>query len=79
MPGFDRTGPRGMGPMTGRGMGFCDPANNYEGVTNYSTYGAVYNRPSYSTYGTYYYGRRVCAMVVVVEVLAKAITLGKFR
>ncbi len=23
MPGFDGTGPRGMGPMTGRGMGFC--------------------------------------------------------
>ena len=54
MPGFDRTGPRGRGPMTGRGMGFCDPADNYEGVTNYSTYGAVYNRPSYSTYGAYY-------------------------
>jgi len=23
MPGFDRTGPRGMGPMTGGGRGFC--------------------------------------------------------
>jgi len=23
MPGFDGTGPRGMGPMTGRGLGFC--------------------------------------------------------
>lgn len=23
MPGFDGTGPRGRGPMTGRGMGFC--------------------------------------------------------
>ena len=23
MPGFDGTGPRGMGPMTGRGMGPC--------------------------------------------------------
>ena len=23
MPGFDRTGPRGEGPMTGGGMGFC--------------------------------------------------------
>lgn len=23
MPGFNRTGPRGMGPMTGRGMGSC--------------------------------------------------------
>jgi len=23
MPGFDGTGPRGLGPMTGRGLGFC--------------------------------------------------------
>ncbi len=23
MPGLDRTGPFGMGPMTGRGFGFC--------------------------------------------------------
>ncbi|MBL7107083.1 MAG: DUF5320 domain-containing protein [Phycisphaerae bacterium] len=23
MPGGDRTGPAGMGPMTGRGVGFC--------------------------------------------------------
>ncbi|MBN1974722.1 MAG: DUF5320 domain-containing protein [Sedimentisphaerales bacterium] len=23
MPGFDGTGPQGIGPMTGRGMGFC--------------------------------------------------------
>lgn len=30
MPGGDGTGPRGMGPMTGRGAGFC---------TGYSTAG----------------------------------------
>ena len=23
MPGFDRTGPDGRGPMTGRGLGYC--------------------------------------------------------
>jgi len=23
MPGFDGTGPMGLGPMTGRGMGYC--------------------------------------------------------
>ncbi len=23
MPGFDGTGPQGLGPFTGRGMGFC--------------------------------------------------------
>jgi len=25
MPGFDGTGPRGMGPLTGGGRGFCGP------------------------------------------------------
>ena len=25
MPGFDKTGPRGFGPMTGRGLGTCRP------------------------------------------------------
>ncbi len=25
MPGFDRTGPRGMGSMTGGGRGLCNP------------------------------------------------------
>ena len=25
MPGFDQTGPQGAGPMTGRGMGRCQP------------------------------------------------------
>ena len=32
MPGGDRSGPRGQGPMTGRGMGYCrgndQPADN---------------------------------------------------
>jgi len=27
MPGFDRTGPLGNGPMSGRGMGNCHPMN----------------------------------------------------
>ncbi len=26
MPRFDGTGPGGAGPMTGRGMGYCNPA-----------------------------------------------------
>ncbi|MBU0577119.1 DUF5320 domain-containing protein [Patescibacteria group bacterium] len=25
MPNFDKTGPEGKGPMTGRGMGPCNP------------------------------------------------------
>ena len=27
MPGYNKTGPVGEGPMTGRGMGYCDTAN----------------------------------------------------
>ena len=27
MPGFNRRGPEGMGPMTGGGRGLCNPAN----------------------------------------------------
>ena len=27
MPGYNKTGPRGNGPATGRGMGFCNDAN----------------------------------------------------
>ena len=27
MPGGDRTGPMGYGPMTGRGLGFCSGVN----------------------------------------------------
>jgi hypothetical protein len=27
MPGFDRTGPMGAGPMTGGARGLCNPAN----------------------------------------------------
>jgi hypothetical protein len=30
MPGFDGTGPRGLGPMTGGGRGFCNP--NFAGM-----------------------------------------------
>ncbi len=26
MPGLDGTGPMGAGPMTGRGLGYCNPA-----------------------------------------------------
>ncbi len=29
MPGFDRTGPEGEGPMTGRKMGRCNPESPY--------------------------------------------------
>ncbi|MDY6881139.1 MAG: DUF5320 domain-containing protein [Thermodesulfobacteriota bacterium] len=28
MPGFDGTGPAGIGPMTGWGQGYCNPAQS---------------------------------------------------
>jgi len=30
MPRFNRQGPQGEGPKTGRGMGRCNPDNSYE-------------------------------------------------
>ena len=49
MPGFDGTGPRGMGPMTGGGRGFCSPW----GIGAASRpYGAFQGR----RYGYPYYG-----------------------
>lgn len=35
MPGFDGTGPMGMGPMTGGGRGFCSPWGIGAGVRAY--------------------------------------------
>ncbi|MBN1428533.1 MAG: DUF5320 domain-containing protein [Anaerolineae bacterium] len=32
MPGFDRTGPQGAGPRTGRGMGYCGTTTPAPGV-----------------------------------------------
>jgi len=50
MPGFDGTGPNGMGPMTGGGRGFCNPrgigatARRY-GFPRYPGYGAYGFQP----------------------------------
>jgi len=55
MPGFDRTGPRGMGPMTGGGRGWCNPYTPwYAGYGAYRPPSAVPVRP----YGGYlpFYG-----------------------
>ncbi len=50
MPGFDGTGPNGMGPMTGGGRGFCSPRRSipqqYTGSRS-----AYYAFPRYGTYG----------------------------
>jgi len=42
MPGFDGTGPRGMGPMTGGGRGFCNP---------YGVFGRPYRTLRWPGYG----------------------------
>jgi len=54
MPGFDGTGPRGMGPMTGGGRGFCavplPPAwPTYMGRAAYPSYGMPWGMPYYET------------------------------
>ena len=52
MPGFDGTGPRGMGPMTGGGRGFCAvPLSaawpTYMGRGAYPPYGIPWGMPHY--------------------------------
>ena len=52
MPGFDGTGPRGMGPMTGGGRGFCavpSPAASpaYMGRVAFPPYGVPWGMPYY--------------------------------
>lgn len=44
MPGGDRTGPRGMGPMTGRGMGYCAGAGTPDYVNPAPGYGRGFGR-----------------------------------
>ncbi|MCD6310783.1 MAG: DUF5320 domain-containing protein [Candidatus Eremiobacteraeota bacterium] len=53
MPGFDGTGPMGMGPMTGRGMGFCAVA--VPGIASGLPYGyaGIAGRPLGLYYGGY--------------------------
>jgi len=53
MPGLDGTGPRGMGPMTGGGRGYCGPSGVRAGWAPYGGRGwAGYG------YGYGYPGRR---------------------
>jgi len=49
MPGFDGTGPRGMGPMTGGGRGFC--AMPLQGAQ--PAYNARWNTPYYEAPAPY--------------------------
>lgn len=50
MPGFDGTGPNGMGPMTGGGRGFCSA---WVGIPQRYAFPQrpAYTFPHYGTYG----------------------------
>ena len=54
MPARDGTGPRGEGPMTGRGLGPCNPYP-YEGDEPYIQ---MYGRPRYGLRSGFGRGRR---------------------
>jgi len=55
MPGFDGTGPRGMGPMTGGGRGFCSPWGIGAAQRGYGISPRVgYGYPYYSGIGAPY-------------------------
>ncbi|MBN2381810.1 DUF5320 domain-containing protein [bacterium] len=53
MPGGDRTGPWGMGPLTGRGMGYCAgyPVPGYANVAGRGGFGARGGRGGFGGYG----------------------------
>jgi hypothetical protein len=53
MPGFDGTGPMGMGPMTGGGRGFCNPYSPL-GAAGFAP-PAYWPRPVGSPFGAGYY------------------------
>ncbi|HEY97007.1 MAG TPA: DUF5320 domain-containing protein [Dehalococcoidia bacterium] len=50
MPGFDGTGPSGMGPMTGGGRGFCRPRGVIPRQYAFP-HPAYYSFPQYGTHG----------------------------
>lgn len=57
MPGFDRTGPRGMGPMTGGGRGFCAMPYGAYRRSGYDLQGPYYPTPgTYPSYDRPFYG-----------------------
>ena len=51
MPGFDGTGPLGMGPMTGRGMGYCVMPLSGPGAVRFPySYAGAYGLPRRTGY-----------------------------
>jgi hypothetical protein len=59
MPGFDGSGPRGQGPMTGRGMGYCNPADATQtgAADPRAGYAPAQQRPVYGNAPVYGVGR----------------------
>jgi len=53
MPGFDGTGPNGMGPMTGGGRGYCNPRGAGVSLRSYTF--PRWAPGTYSRYGAYGY------------------------
>jgi hypothetical protein len=51
MPGFDGTGPGGMGPMTGGGRGYCNPGSGWTGYRFPRRYGYTY--PHYGRFAAW--------------------------
>ena len=56
MPRGDGTGPMGIGPMTGRGMGYCSEYKT-PGYTN-AGYGVGCGRKFRRAFGVFGFGRR---------------------
>lgn len=54
MPGFDRTGPLGQGPMTGRGLGLC---SGYARTTGFRGPGLAWRRGWYGRGRGFGFGR----------------------
>jgi len=48
MPRFDKTGPMGMGPMTGRGMGRCRGGRIFGRGMNFCRFGGPFRTSSLS-------------------------------
>jgi len=60
MPGFDGTGPMGVGPMTGGGRGFCSPWGVGTSRRTYNFPRRVpYAYPRYGTYGFQSFNPRI--------------------
>ncbi len=58
MPGFDGTGPNGMGPMTGGGRGFCSPWGGSPRRPAFPRW-VNYASPRYGAYGYRQFAPRV--------------------